>query len=258
MQLNKKYGQVKFGVVAMLTFQLVACGNSADSSDATNSDANSVAGQTYEVVTVTQPENFSQYRDWYKTIYESCVELAKARNLPVKPFVNVPVDFIIDKDVYISDGKNYLHSNFSYGININDDVPEKGCGTSIVKTESHLIIKNGKSYAVDVQENGERVGPQFQVDMVQEPAEDTSLYSVPKVVNGIPLKCQASSEFNKALGEFCILEPKGITKFIQIDGKFLPAYARNFLTKDQFGVLVTKPVSVKANVPINSTVFDVK
>ncbi|MFZ6754781.1 hypothetical protein ACO0KY_15535 [Undibacterium sp. Dicai25W] len=125
MQLNKIYGQVKFGVVAMLAFQVVACGNSTGSSDATNSDANSAVGQTYEVVTVTQPENFSQYRDWYKTIYESCVELAKDRNLPVKPFVNVPVDFIIDKDVYISDGKNYLHSNFSYGININDDVPGK-------------------------------------------------------------------------------------------------------------------------------------
>jgi len=257
MQLIKKNGQIKSSFITMLALTVVACGNSTDSSGATNTHANNASGQTYEVVTVTQPENLKQYIDWYKLGYQACVGFANLKNIAVKPFVNVPADFIVDKEVYVRDGKNFLYSDFKYGIDMEPD-PDKGCPTWIGKTESHMIIKNGKSYHVEVLKNGERIGPDSLGDAIQEPEKDTSIFPVTKIVDGFHLKCQENNATTNVLGEVCILEPIGATKFVMIDGKYVTGYARAILTKDQFGVLITKPVSVKANMPINSTVFDVK
>lgn len=217
---------------------------------------NSFAYSGYEVVTATKPENIAQYRNWYKNSYEACVNLAKIQKKSVKPFVNIPADFIIDTDTYKSDGKNFSHITTSQIIKV-DLTAEKGCASSIAKTQTLRAIKNGKSYLVDVQEDGRHVAQPVQ-DVMKGQIEDSSNYSQPKVIRGTRLKCMPESAMTQLLGQLCMIENQGTTQFVDYEGKYLQGYARVFTAKDQFGILVTEPVSVKTNVVINPSVFDVK
>jgi hypothetical protein len=67
------------------------------------------------------------------------------------------------------------------------------------------------------------------------------------VVNGIQLKCLPESATTQIAGQVCMIETQGSTKFIGYDGKYVAGYVRALTAKDQFGVVITEPVSVKAS-----------
>lgn len=255
MQLSKQYRQLRQATALTLLYVITACGNSAGSGTDTGGNNSGTTGSAYEVVTVTKPEDFKHYADLYKSLYDGCVGMAKIRNLPVKPFVNIPADFVIDKDTYISDGKNYAHTTVSYNNKMGN--PEDGCTSSIAKSETLRAVNNGNSYHIDVLENGERVSMPVGA-MFSGSEESTAIYTDAKVVNGIPLKC-IDSAVTQTVGQVCMIKSQGSTKFIDYDGKYLAGYVRTTLTKDlPGGVMITEPVSVKANPVIDPNVFHIK
>lgn len=249
----------KHAAIISLFFAISACGNSADSAASPDHGSNQSAnsGSAYQVETVTKPENFAQYVNWYKQGYDGCVNFAKLRNLPVKPFVNVPADFIIDRDIYISDGKNYLHRTMSNQIQTKDATPENGCTTSIAKTETLRAVKNGKYSHIDVLESGERVAQPAET-ATKSGLENAGIYTVAKLVNGFNLKCMPDDATTAALGQVCVIEKQGQTNFADYDGKYITGYARMLATQDQFGVLITSPVSISSNPKIDSNLFNIK
>lgn len=247
---------LKQSIALTLLICTSACGNSSGSSANPDGNNSGSAGSGYEVVTVTKPENLSQYRDWYKNGYDACVGFAQIKNLPVKPFIDIPADFIIDKDTYVSDGKNYSHTTVSSVIKV-DMTPESGCASSIEKTETLRVVNNGSSYHIDVQENGERVSQPVQAE-IKGGEENSTIYTDAKVVNGIQLKCLPENATTQIAGQVCMIETQGSTKFIGYDGKYVAGYVRALTAKDQFGVVITEPVSVKASASIDPKVFNIK
>lgn len=253
---GSKTPYLKQSIALILLICTSACGNSSGSSANPDGNNSGSAGSGYEVVTVTKPENLSQYRDWYKNGYDACVGFAQIKNLPVKPFIDIPADFIIDKDTYVSDGKNYSHTTVSSVIKV-DMTPESGCASSIEKTETLRVVNNGSSYHIDVQENGERVSQPVQAE-IKGGEENSTIYTDAKVVNGIQLKCLPENASTQIAGQVCMIETQGSTKFIGYDGKYVAGYVRALTAKDQFGVVITEPVSVKASASINPKVFNIK
>jgi len=247
--------------VASSAVWLVACERNTASSASTGDSGRTVR----EMVQIERTEPAGALiKMTRETAYEGCAGVAKALNLPVKPFPDTPADYVSERTTVISDGSNYVRKvEHPYNLVGDKMNPENGCEFRIEasKQADIFIVKDGKS--TSVRRNSEN---QWHVEEgVSVPAEKaarngaSSTYSEALTVNGVKLRCVPASDAVMKVFDAEAMCIDGSDQPLSTNGKPVVLYfrAKAPLTAAAFAyVTIQEPVSLKQSDKFDSKIFD--
>lgn len=232
-------------LLAVLGASLAGCQR-----DAVSATAEQGALQTpaYQLVTVVRPESIDEHLRPARWAYEICANTAVTLNLPAKPFVVVPPDFVAERLTHISDGKSYYLKQQMYGIDAEDMKPQTGCQTRIKQEVVIERVRQGKVERIDIDKGGKQVAAEPGETGPRSPERDNlNDYSVSRNEKGVALKCLPAGHPVLASGMVsasCIVDAGAGKTLRDADGKPLIAFMRDEASGKQFSVLVHEPVLV--------------
>lgn len=209
----------------------------------------SAAGLSYELVTQNRPDSLKTFVQVQKAYYDFCVASASILKLPVQPFVQIPPDFVLERNSYKSDGKSYYVKQQLFSIDADEMRPEKGCATRI--SEGIVIERVGKGSVehVDIAIDGTRVAaPAGKPAPASHRGDNIGAYRVARTEHGVALRCKAPGDPGLNPGVItasCIVDAGAGGTLRDAQGTPLAAYARDELSAAMVGVLLTEPVSVR-------------
>lgn len=202
-------------------------------------------GKSYHLVTQTRPEHLERYFALARGAYNLCVENAKALRLPFKPFPVIPADFVTERYVYISDGKRFSLEETQFTLDYDEMAHTTGCGAQLESRAERTVFTNGKSVTSYRDRNGV-----VSVDQVQPSSRDPAsagilaLYSVPKTVKGVALKCHPDNS--------CIVDPA----LVLINLGRHPVAVISRMDEKNFGIsMLTELVSLTVGNPVDPSSF---
>jgi len=233
---------------------LAACMLLLGACDRGGAQASTSAGSThasYEVVTQTRPESVAGYASLnYLLAYGECKFAREAMNLPApKAAVQLPKDFIIERNTWLSNGKAFLSRREEFFVDIANMAPENGCPTRLGSISTTELVKDGVVQIVRLDVDGKReidppmpAGPPEEHDVVAE-------YPIRKTFNGIAMRCEAAAA-HSLLQDACVADlPDGtLTDGL---GKPIMIHARDTLLQRGEQVLLTEPVRVQSGKAID-------
>jgi hypothetical protein len=241
--------------LAIVAAGLLGC-SKADSSAAA-STATPGSATSYEIVTIERPESVDAYHKTYKAMYDMCAELRKTLKMPPPaPMLQPPANYISQRTTHVSDGKAYLtkEEHFIYKV---AEIEERNpsCATSLESTSNTQLIRDGKMYNSSVDPEGKRESaPPDEWFLPRD--KESDIYPERKMVKGHAVKCMHVPAATKGmLTELCVadLNPGTLTDII---GKPIVIASRVSIVQDMMGIIVTEPVSVRVNQPIDKAIFD--
>jgi hypothetical protein len=209
----------------------------AGASGATGADG----GKSYRLVIQLRPENIVRYFAPQHAAYDLCVTNAKGLHLPIKPFPNIPADFVHDRHVYISDGKRFFIKEMQYLMIYDTLSPQQGCEAKLVMRSNSTLIADGKSRTASQEPDGSIAVDEAQPD-TSEPLAAGRLtdYRVAKTVKGVALKCTVKDQ--------CIIDPA----LAQVTDGQHPVHVTYRLDERDFGTaMVGELVSFSVGAPVD-------
>lgn len=237
---------------AALLASLTGCSQSDTAADSSAAGD----GRSYELVTVERPESVEHYHRLYKAGYEMCAGTRALLKLPPAPPMLQPAkDYIINRTTHTSDGQAYLIRQEYFTYKMETDGDAMTCRTYLEKVSDTQLVRDGKVYDAYFDPQGKREGgpPQESSLPRDKPSE---IYTIPKVSNGIALKCmEMLPNTEKLITELCAVDLKPGTLTDSI-GKPLTASSRVTAVDDIQGVIVTEPVSLRVGHKVDKAVFD--
>ncbi|WP_211471221.1 hypothetical protein [Collimonas humicola] len=248
-------------VVALAATWLAGCDNSAASSAGKGGSG----GTMRELVQVERPDPpGAMHRIIRETSYEACAGAAQALNLPVKPFPQVPADYVSERTTVITDGSNYVRKiEHPYNEVADQMSPETGCEYRIEpsKEVDIYIVNDGKSTSVRRASDGQwRVEKNTIMPAAKKAgSEDASTYSEQLTINGVKLRCLSASNPLISRDDLQALCRDASDQPLSTGGKPVVLYSR---VKPPIGgtdfsyVVVTEPVSLKQLNQHDGKIFD--
>ncbi|MES2320140.1 MAG: hypothetical protein V4631_21900 [Pseudomonadota bacterium] len=246
--MQKYQNLMRGGVIlaALFAASLAGCDRTATSAPA--AAGASGAEPAYELVTERRPDSFSAQVRIQKAAYDMCVAAAKNANLPVKPFVVAPPDYVLERTTYRFDGKSYYMKQQHFSVDITDTFPEKGCVTRIAEGGVINRAGNGVNESVDIDIDGKRVAGSDPMPPSSRFAGDTDAYTVARTEGGVALKCQAPDNPGLHPGlitALCIVDAGNGRTLRNADGSPLVAYLRDEASAAMSSAAVVVPVSLQ-------------
>ena len=216
-----------FGITVALA--LCACNQQPVAASGTSPGAPNANG--YEVVLETKPEKIAAYVGRVKSFYDLCVASAQAQNLPVKPFVTPPVDYVITRETYLSDGKNFFEKTENFDLDVAAMLPESQCATQIAPNSTTKVWRDGLYQTEQVERGGAPVitPPVKQLMANGARSSRTMPYTQRQTVAGIALRClpQESAVIQSgAMLASCIFDGANDTTLLNAAGKPITLHAR--------------------------------
>lgn len=235
---------VVLGVCACSKGSAAGDGDSAAAPGAGTADAGG-AGAGYVLQTQMRPEAPAKYFAAERGFHEACVALAKGLNLAVKPFPEVPADFVAERHTYASDGRRFTHRDIRYFADTRKMKPESACEVRLASQWRTSVVSDGQVRQAAQDEDG-RVEVSEPQPAPDEPVRASLLASrtLAKRINGVPLKCNDDS---------CIVDPAVVvaaegTRPIQV------AYRDNNV--GTYGTaLIVEPMSLSVGKPADPALF---
>jgi hypothetical protein len=211
---------------------LASCGGTSVGAAATPVAADlPKVSSSYEVITVTKAEDMKAYLAFSKETYAICAELKSLQKLPVKPYPAIPSDFIIEKNIYSSDGENFYERTEKTGAS--DASPDEQC-LVVFGTESNTKITRGNvTQSID-----EDVAGVITVDSGQNNSQYTqlpvskkselSVFSIRQNKQGIAMRCLDKSLLNNAARDYdeCVFDGTNESSLFNANGKPIALYLR--------------------------------
>lgn len=227
--------------VALSTSLLLGACSDTDAIGAGAKSAARGDGKSYHLVVETRPLDFKRYFTVQRAAYDKCALNAKAKNMPVKPFPDIPADFVHDRKEYISDGKRFVTKETQH-VTLQENMSvETGCEVTLATQSSDTLRADGKARTTDRQPDGTVTVGEELPDM-SEPVAPRKLagYNVSKTVKGVALKCSPEQQ--------CIVDPEVA---LISDGQH-PVQVAYRMDETTFGVtLVAELVSLSVGKPID-------
>lgn len=186
---------------------------------------------SYEVITVTKAEDMKAYLALSKGTYAICAELKALQKLPIKPYPAVPNNFIIEKNIYFSDGQNFYEKKEKTGAS--NASPDEQC-LVVFGTESITKITRGnvtQSISEDVAgvvtvDSGQNNSQYTQLSDAKK--SESAIFAIRQNTQGIAMRCLDKSLLGNDVHDYdqCVFDgPNGSTLF-DADGKPIALYLR--------------------------------
>jgi len=155
-----------------------------------------------------------------ESAYKLCALGAESLHVPVKPFPNMPDDYITQRTTYISDGSAWMRKTESvYKVNADNLVAEKGCEVKIEPDKSfEVVIEHaGKQIGVHGHEDGTTVVESTDDELgamnAKAPPQSYDDYTDKRTVAGVSLRClPKTSPLISPTGiiDMCVYEKDGV------------------------------------------------
>jgi len=243
--MNNHRQQVRLTAALCLGYFLAGCDLSATAAPR----ATGKVGPAYELVTVRRPVSVPDYVHVQKQFYELCKAAAALERQPVKPFVEIPKDFVMERQTRLSDGTSFAMKLEQFGIDVDNMLPEHGCASRISKAVVLEHVHNDAVTHIDIDPDGRRVvaepltlGPSARV------GGDSDAYTERRTLHGVPLMCIPRGGPGLAPGvvsEHCIVDGGKDGPLREPDGNLVVAYQRDELSSMAGGsASILEPVSL--------------
>lgn len=263
------FQQLRSGWIASCLACLIVCGCDRGTADAAPNGPStaraSSSSSAYEVVLATRPEQSAIYYKHIKPFYDLCAVAARELNLPVKPFLTLPADFVVERRTIVTDGKNRMDKTDGAGLGSSDLTlsPKGGCATDLGTASVTQRIFNGKRQNVTVNSDGssEISAAETLVDVPAMKSGDLGDYSVKKSVLGISVRCLGATHpviSSQTLLEACIYDGTDGTTLLDEEGKAILVYSRQLSPLGSGGpgnTLVTEPTMIAVGKAVDSNLF---
>ncbi|HWX65842.1 MAG TPA: hypothetical protein VNZ27_05365 [Rhodanobacter sp.] len=213
-------------MVAICLLTLAACNNSGSSTDGSVATASapvgsSATGNGYEVVLIDRPTPADgMLHGMGDMAYKLCVVGADSLHVPVKPFPQMPDDYITQRTTYISDGRSWMKKTESvYKVDVDNLVADKGCEVKIVQDKSfEVVIEHaGKQTLVSGHEDGttsvESTDDELGAMNAKAAIQTNDDYTDKRTVAGVNLRCLPKTSpliSPKGIIDMCVYEKDGV------------------------------------------------
>jgi hypothetical protein len=234
--------------LAGMTVALAACsdGNAGAGASFPPVQPGTSGGAVYHLVTQVRPESLEKYFARLRALHKMCATAAGDLHVAVKPFPRVPEDFVAARNIYASDGKRIVSKEIKWTTDDSKFSPETGCEMRLTTLWKSAVVQNGKERAVDFNdEQGLVVHEEQPHDPQALTQARLDMYSKPKSVNGVQLKCSSD--------DICIVDPAlALIK----DGRS-PVHAAERIRDGgaNGSVLLLEPVSLTVGAPVDPQLF---
>ncbi len=273
MQLNRPKNLTQAaGIAGLMVLCLSGCNQAASeaaSGTSASSQSNAISGlSSYELVLATRPEKPELYYAHIKPFHELCALAAQQLKVPVKPFLTLPANFVVERRTIATDGRNRLDKTEGSGLGGSQPTlsPDSGCATELGKSSNAQMTSNGKRQDIAVASNGTTAASPIEilVDMPPAKPQDLSDYSIKKTVLGHPVRCLGAANpviTSQLLLEACIYDGPSNSTLRDEEGKAILVYSRQYLPVGNKGaptVLVTEPVALSVGKPLDAALFKLR
>ena len=235
---------------------LLGCSKAGGSASPGTPAASAAQAGSYELVTVQRPESVAAYHKMYAASYEMCAALRKTLKMPPPaPMLQPAADYVIQRDTYVSDGRAYLTKEEHFLYTMEDMEPTPTCRTFLHTTSNTQLIRDGKMYNSSVDEKGVRQAePPDEWSLPRD--RESKVYTEAATIKGIAVKCMKMLPgAQELLTQLCIadLNPGTVADII---GKPIVLASRVTAVQQMQGAILTEPVSLRVNVPVDRAIFD--
>lgn len=204
------------------------------------------ASASYVLVTQTRPESPDKFFVHERSGYALCAAVARNQNIAVKPFPVLPPDFVSKRTTYASDGKRTVFREVAWKIDSRKGQAQQGCEMRLASESTTAVTSDGQERIADQREDGKvHVGTAQPAPQEPVRASLLGLYTVPKTVRGVALKCSASGS--------CIVDPA----LALVAHGVRPAQAASRIddTRTYGTALILEPVSLTVGKPVDPSLF---
>ena len=224
------------------------------------------AGSAYEIVLETRPEKPVEYLGRQRAFYDLCVAAAQAQNLPVKPFVTPPKDFVTMRQTYLSDGTRFLEKTENFDFDAESMLPEEGCATKLAPSVSTKIWSGGKLQTQEIDRDGKSVAaPPIDFPVTDAPRTNRiEPYTMRQTIQGVAARCLPPDSpviQNGVMLASCIADLPGDTTLFSVAGKPILIHDRiqsNESDPRFASLLVTMPKSVMVGKEVPRSQFTLR
>ncbi len=207
------------------------------------------SAKTYHLVTQLRPENVQKYFARTRAVYDICVASARMLKVAAKPFPVIPEDFVAGRTIYASDGKRTYFKEVEFTIDEGGFEPEKGCELKIASHWRGELVRDGKARSADKSADGAYVlGEEEPANNDKVSQSYLDMFTTPKVVNGIKLKCSADA--------ICIVDPA--VALIAEGKRPVQAASRIDDARLHGTPMVREPVSLSVGKPLDPALFSLE
>jgi hypothetical protein len=236
--------------VTVLMLSVVGCNNSNAAEGAGSAFmADEAKVISYVLVTRMRPEAPEKYFKAARWGYGVCAEVAKSIKHEVIPFPVLRADFVTERIIYASDGKRTMVRKIWYDLDARKMTPENGCELRPVKGWSTALTSDGRQRSGQLDMDG-RLHFDTAEGNPEEPvrASRLAMYTQPKRINGVPLKCTVEGS--------CIVDPT----VVLIKEGYSPVLAAYRIddVATHGTALIVEPVSLTVGKPIDPAIFAVE
>lgn len=242
--LFNRIGLLLASTCALLPLAACSDGSARPAAAAASVPATAAASaHSYYLVTQVRPENVEKLFQRERGVHQMCVAGAKLKKIAAQPFPALPPDFVLQRHIHASDGKQTFSKEIQF--KIDGAEVEQGCAYKISSIASSEIARDGKSRRTEQDEQGVLSTGEERPDST-EPVSRAKLdrYTEAKVIKGVQLKCQ---------GTDCIVDPSLVV--IGFGRRPVVAASRMDDTSLFGTALITEPVSLTVGKPIDLLEF---
>lgn len=233
---------------ACVTLALAACsdGKAGAGASVPPTVPGTNGGAVYHLVTQVRPESLDKYFARLRALHKMCATAAGDLHVTVKPFPQVPNDFVAARNIYASDGKRTVSKEIKWTTDDSKFSPEMGCEMKFTTLWKSAVVENGKERMADFNdEQGLVVHEEQRHDPQALTQARLDMYAKQKTVNGVQLKCSSD--------DICIVDPAlAVIK----EGRS-PVHASERIRDGgaNGSVLVLEPVSLTVGAPVDPQLF---
>lgn len=149
---------------------------------------------SYKVIITVTPDKITAFTGRERELYEQCKATAQELKLPVKPFTELPNDFVVERQTMISDGQRYFEHSETHQYTSNM-APDNGCDTSIVTSSSTQIWRDKQTQQSKLNQYGiaDIDEPEPYPETREIKPEELRAFTIRKAVAGQALRCLPNS-----------------------------------------------------------------
>ncbi|WP_332848613.1 hypothetical protein [Massilia sp. S19_KUP03_FR1] len=203
---------------------------------------------SYVLVTQSRPASVEKFFARQRGLYDTCVAVASLQDAAPTPFPVLPRDLVDWRTTYASDGQRLVVREVMYGLDFDEGAPAGTCAMRLSSRLSVTVTSQGREQTSDVDARGKvHIGAPRPAGLEPMHAARLARYTVPMIVNGVPLKCSAEDS--------CIVDPAVV---LVAQGPLpVQASSRDDAEEGYGTVLILEPVSLAVGQPVDPALFDI-
>ncbi len=238
----------------MLLSALVLCVYAIGAAVGQPGQSAGAAAETYELIVESQPDSAAHFSSREKALHQACAEAAKKEKVKVHPYPSLPDNFYVVRHTYIRDGNSFYFKTSGNTTDASGMTPANGCALTTLASSDVSIAHKGL-WRFFHNDEKPQVPPE-RITIRQPEAKDLAQYSLPKIVNGVALRCAApGSPPDRKIEEACIVDP-AVVIVAHPNGRLVEAHGSPRVMIDIHGTAVRdRPVSLKVGIKIDPAIF---